>query len=764
MPWSGSFQEEVALNTLEGELVIMASNITLSAGVRQNLLSLQSTADLMSTTQNRLATGKKVNSALDNPTNFFTAQSLQSRAGDMSSLLDGMTSGVKTLEAADNGLSAITKTVESMQSTLRQARQDKSFKTGSYDLALPTSVVGNEVLTLSGGALTGTQTVDLTKTGPATAATAGVKTNGAFATIDFNPAGATPAVVSGGAFSAVNLNNVAVGPQAGTVTAGAYSAVDLSGANTLTLSIGVDGGGTQNITIDNTITAVDNTAVTGAELATAISGQLTGATATFNGTNLVFTSSTTGATSEIDITAVGGTAAGASGIAVANDLGAAAVIADSISFTLDVDGTSQAITLDNSITAVNKAAVTAAELVTAINTQFGSNVASVGTGGNIEFTSPSTGTGANVDITGFATTGVSTTSGIANASDAGGAAGAARVMSFTLQRDAETAVNISLDITDAGVGGIMDAAEMAAAINTDFGSNVASVVGGNIVFTSTTTGTASNMTVGAITTNTVSSGGLTAGAGTAGQAAGPPAGEVAMTVDEVVAAVNADVDLKGKVRASNDGGKLRIENISTAELTVGGLNTAGTGVIGSGVGEGEIGGNTVRTNLVKQFNELRDQLDKLADDASYNGVNLLRGDLLKLTFNETGTSTIEIQAKDEDGAERAINSTTLGIDTATDADFDSDTGIDGILNGMKDALGVLRSQSSSFGSNLSIVQNRTEFTKSMINTLQTGADSLVLADTNEEAANMLALQTRQQLSSTALSLASQADQAVLRLF
>ena len=97
-------------------------------------------------------------------------------------------------------------------------------------------------------------------------------------------------------------------------------------------------------------------------------------------------------------------------------------------------------------------------------------------------------------------------------------------------------------------------------------------------------------------------------------------------------------------------------------------------------------------------------------------------------------------------------------------DFDSDTSIDARLTGLTEALGVIRSQASAFGSNLSIVENRTDFTKAMMNTLQTGADSLVLADTNEEAANMLALQTRQQLSSTALSLASQADQAVLQLF
>ncbi|MBA5775660.1 flagellar protein, partial [Stappia sp. F7233] len=95
------------------------SDITLSAGVRQNLLSLQNTADLLGQTQNRLATGKKVNSALDNPTNFFTSQGLQSRANDLTNLLDGIGNAIKTLEAADNGIKAITKLVESAQSTVR---------------------------------------------------------------------------------------------------------------------------------------------------------------------------------------------------------------------------------------------------------------------------------------------------------------------------------------------------------------------------------------------------------------------------------------------------------------------------------------------------------------------------------------------------------------------------------------------------------------------------------------------------------------------
>ena len=91
----------------------MSSDITLSAGVRQNLLSLQNTADLMALTQNRLATGKKVNSALDNPSNFFTSELLSARAGDLSNLLDGISNSIKTLEAADNGIRAITNLVES---------------------------------------------------------------------------------------------------------------------------------------------------------------------------------------------------------------------------------------------------------------------------------------------------------------------------------------------------------------------------------------------------------------------------------------------------------------------------------------------------------------------------------------------------------------------------------------------------------------------------------------------------------------------------
>src|SRR3979490_2063977 len=98
-------------------------SVVLSASVRQNLLSLQSTADLLATTQNRLSTGKKVNTALDNPTNFFTAQGLDNRASDISNLLDGIGNGVQVLQAANTGLTSLQKLVDAAKSVANQALQ-----------------------------------------------------------------------------------------------------------------------------------------------------------------------------------------------------------------------------------------------------------------------------------------------------------------------------------------------------------------------------------------------------------------------------------------------------------------------------------------------------------------------------------------------------------------------------------------------------------------------------------------------------------------
>ena len=165
----------------------------------------------------------------------------------------------------------------------------------------------------------------------------------------------------------------------------------------------------------------------------------------------------------------------------------------------------------------------------------------------------------------------------------------------------------------------------------------------------------------------------------------------------------------------------------------------------------------VRATLASQFNSLLPQIDQLAGDAGFNGINLLGGNNLTITMNEDGTSTVVVSSfNDTSAGDLAVNS--AANNWATGADISTASGQ------LSTALTTLRSQAQSLSSNLSTVQIRQDFTKAMINTLQTGSDNLTLADSNEEGANLLALQTRQQLSTTALSLAAQADQNVLKLF
>ena len=168
---------------------------------------------------------------------------------------------------------------------------------------------------------------------------------------------------------------------------------------------------------------------------------------------------------------------------------------------------------------------------------------------------------------------------------------------------------------------------------------------------------------------------------------------------------------------------------------------------------------TVRAGLSSQFGQILSQIDQLAGDSGFNGINLLdknNSTDLTVTLNEKGTSSVTVNAVDFSSNGLSINNATNNWAGAAD--------ITAASSDLTNALTTLRSQSQAFGSNLSTVQIRQDFTKATINTLQTGADALTLADSNEEGANLLALQTRQQLSTTALSLASQASQAVLRLF
>ncbi|MFB9268833.1 DUF1522 domain-containing protein, partial [Bradyrhizobium erythrophlei] len=165
----------------------------------------------------------------------------------------------------------------------------------------------------------------------------------------------------------------------------------------------------------------------------------------------------------------------------------------------------------------------------------------------------------------------------------------------------------------------------------------------------------------------------------------------------------------------------------------------------------------IRAGLVSQFNNILSQITTTAQDSSFNGVNLLNGDSLKLVFNETGKSTLNITGTTFSAAGLGLSNLTVGID------FIDNTATNKVLTSISNASDALRSTASSLGSNLSIVQIRQDFSKNLINVLHNGSSNLTLADTNEEAANSQALSTRQSIAVSALALANQSQQSVLQL-
>ena len=156
----------------------------------------------------------------------------------------------------------------------------------------------------------------------------------------------------------------------------------------------------------------------------------------------------------------------------------------------------------------------------------------------------------------------------------------------------------------------------------------------------------------------------------------------------------------------------------------------------------------------KQYNKLINQYDELMNDASYKGINLLKGNDLSVMFNEDRSSSLTV-----DGAD--MSSSALGLTTF---EWQTQGDIAQSLAEIAGALSSIRSFTTELGNNYSILTTRQNFTDSLINVLTEGADNLTLADMNSESATMLALQTRQQLAVNALSLASEATREILKLF
>ena len=229
---------------------------------------------------------------------------------------------------------------------------------------------------------------------------------------------------------------------------------------------------------------------------------------------------------------------------------------------------------------------------------------------------------------------------------------------------------------------------------------------------------------------------------------------------KIATALNDDTDgVKDAGGAAIKGFTATVENGQIRISQSKGLVATASGTISGITFNGEMG-NTTRQSSMKQYNEILSQIDQLAKDSGYKGVNLLQGNDLKVVFNEDRSSYLTIQGTFADTSEDGLNISAA----TTDWNNPDNVAVDASIEELDAAINKLRNMASEFGNNYSIVENRENFTESLVNVLEEGSDKLTLADMNEESANMLALQTRQQLAINSLSLASQAAQAVLKLF
>jgi flagellin len=538
----------------------MSSGIILSASVRQNLLSLQSTSDLLAQTQGRLASGKRVNTALDNPVNFFTASSLDARSSDINNLLDSIGNGVQVLEAANTGITSLQKLVDTAKSIANQALQT------TVGYSTKANIISG-VITANGS---GVNASDLRGLGTVT----------------------NTAVALGSAVTAGTSGNIT--------------------SATLLSAVGAGG------------TAIAN-----------------GDTFTVNGKSITFDTTTSTATKS----------------------------------STDASG---------NVTFYTQSAAAVSDLLSAIDTAAGD-----------------TGTGST----------------------------ASTISAGKLQLN--TGVNADLTLNGTGLA--------------KFGLTAATTnrTGDTLTFTSLGGGLATTVTFGD---------------GTGGSV------KTLNDLNNVLAGDNltAAIDSTGKltISTSNDFASYSLPTVGGTAQSGGDTNgafQASKGAVSTANPIKDANSQATRQALVSQYNTVLQQIATTAQDSSFNGVNLLNGDTLKLVFNEKGTSTLSITGV-------TFGPGGLGLATlVAGTDFIDNAATNKVLGNLNTASNTLRSEASTLGANLSVVQTRQDFSKNLINVLQTGSSNLTLADTNAEAANNQALSTRQSIAVQTLALANTAQQSVLRL-
>jgi flagellin-like hook-associated protein FlgL len=661
------------------------SGIVLSASVRQNLLSLQSTADLLAITQNRLSTGKKVNTALDNPTNYFTAASLDARAGDINSLLDGIGNGVQVLQAANVGITSLQKLVDSAKSVANQALQTtvgfstkSSFTSVVIDGATADNLVADQ--TPISAAFTGASAPQRAAYTSTTVTTPGGQLETA------GPVNATAStLLSALTVPVAAASTLVVNGKTITFEAGANGLVGSGNAYTL----GVD------TSLSALMTAIDTLSgnTTPANASTATGGIITLRSGT--AADLVVTG-TAAAALEIN-TVAQSTATRGGGALTAGALAGATKLSVG-------DGT--AASLSNGFAVGDTLTVNGRTLTFVAATAAGNDPNEIRVNSDVD--------GLLAKIDGL--TGSSTPSAIA--------AGQITLNTGTLS-DLTLSSSNAAALTALGLpGGVTQARTQVPGV----------LEGKTLQIAATGGGTATDIVFG-VAPGRVSN---------------------LNQLNDALAANNLQATfVSGRltITTTNEAASATIGAITGSAVGASQAFAAGTTAPAPVV---DPSAKLTRDNLVIQYNNIINQITTTSQDASFNGINLLGGDTLKLTFNETGKSTLNIQGVN-------FNPAGLGLDILSTGAFKDNAAINDIVTALSGASSTLRSQASAFGSNLSIVQIRQDFSKNLINVLQTGSSNLTLADTNEEAANSQALSTRQSIAVSALALANQSQQSVLQL-
>jgi flagellin len=744
------------------------SGIVLSASVRQNLLSLQSTADLLATTQNRLSTGRKVNTALDNPTNYFTAQALDSRASDISNLLDGIGNGVQILQAANTGITSLQSLVDTAKSLANQALQTTVGYSSKSNVS--TTIAGATATDLRGtttfaSATAASNVLFSGAAGGTTAATSGLTLGGIAGTLtgaNVKDTATVPADIT----AATKLNNTGgAAPGLGTATVADGDSFTVNG-HTITFKAGAvptsaptgssiagnlvtDGNGNSTIYIGastTTSTATVGDVLGAIDLASGVAYNNAGTITANAGQTL--SSITAGVVSVKTSTggdlSVAGKADFLKALGLTSSLGSGTV-------SVGASRTTSSLTLGNLIqdgstlnvdgkTITFKNAPTPA--ASASHTGISGNVETDGNGNSTVYLQAAT--VADVLKAVDLATGVRTAtlaSGGATIATAAGQTNSSVNSSGVLQLS--TGVNSDLSITATGnalsVLGLNGATGNDTSFTAARNAGVGGVNGKTLTFTSFNLGAAVNVTFGDGTGGTVK------------------------TLDQLNTQLQANnlqatVDATGKltITATNDYASSTLGSVASGG-TIGGTITTSLTWSTASAPVADPSAQSVRSNLVRQYNDILAQITTTSQDASFNGVNLLAGDTLKLTFNETGKSTLSITGVNFNAAGLGLSNLVSGTD------FIDNAATNKVISSLSAASTSLRSEASALGSNLSIVQIRQDFSKNLINVLQTGSSNLTLADTNEEAANSQALSTRQSIAVSALSLANQSQQSVLQL-